>query len=96
MVSERFTFSGVPLSSAAIAFQQSRNSQGYAPTYAQALAVLVGDVAVSTAAPTFAASSSTALPASTASPFASGNSTSDSNLESQLLDGGSGDQPLLS
>ncbi|MGA2439509.1 MAG: FKBP-type peptidyl-prolyl cis-trans isomerase, partial [Tepidisphaeraceae bacterium] len=96
LVSERYTFSGVPLSPAAIAFQQSRNSQGYAPTYAQALAVLVGDVAVSTAAPTFAASTSVALPASTASPFASGISTSDSNLESQLLDGGSGNQSLLS
>jgi len=93
----RFTFSGIPLSFASIAFQQSRDSDtvGAPPTYAQALADLVGDVAVSPAAATFAASPSAAFSASTASPFAGGNSASDSNLESQLLDGGSGDQSLL-
>jgi hypothetical protein len=96
-MSERFSFNGIPLSSASIAFQQSRDpyTAEAAPTYDQALTDLVGDVAVSAATPTFAASSSVATSASTASPFASGVSTSDSNLESQLLDGGSGDQTLL-
>jgi hypothetical protein len=98
--SERFSFNGTPLGSESIIFQQLRNTQAYAaeasPTYAQALADLVGDVAVSTATATFAASSSAAFSASTASPFASGISTSDASLESQLLDGGSPDQSLLS
>jgi hypothetical protein len=98
-VFERFSFNGTPLSSTTLIFQELRTSQVYAaaapPTYSQTLAVLVGDVAVSTATPTFAASSSDALSASTASPFASGISTSDSSVESQLLEGGSGDQTLL-
>jgi FKBP-type peptidyl-prolyl cis-trans isomerase len=92
-VSERFSFSGIPLSAASLAFQQLRDSAAAPPTYAQALEELVGDVAVPTAAATFAASPSVAISTSTASPLAI--SASDSNLESQLLDGGSPDQTLL-
>ena len=108
-VTERYTFNGAPLSSNAMIFQQFRNAQVYSsqgpPTNAEAQQVifegnlnlnfLVGQFADSGATPTFAASSSSAASASTDSPFASGDSSGGSNLESQLLDSGSGDNKLL-
>ena len=98
-VTERFSFNGTPLSSEEITFQQFRNSQVDTtegpPTFAQAQAGLVAVVADSAIAPSLAASSSIAFSASTVSPFASSVLTSSSNLESQLLEGGSGDNELL-
>ncbi|MGA2442990.1 MAG: LEPR-XLL domain-containing protein [Tepidisphaeraceae bacterium] len=103
-VTERFTFNGAPLSSNAILFQQFRNAQVYTsqgpPSNTQVQQVIaMGNVNLnflsqldaSGAAPAFAAAAS----ASTVSPFASGDSASSSNLESQLLDSGSGDNKLL-
>ena len=110
-VTQRYTFGGAPLSSEAIVFQQFRNVQVYTsqapPTSAEVqqviddgdlnLNILLGNITADSAAtPAFASAASTSVDsASTVSPLASGDSSGGSNLESQLLDSGSGDNNLL-
>jgi subtilase family serine protease len=93
-----FLFNGTPLGSASVVLETIRLGESFAmpPTNAQAQAVLDEDPQAAVVTGSFDASPAAAAGADPASSlFASGDSTSGSSVDSQLLDSGSGDNNLL-